>query len=207
MSFFVPAKAAQAANAFPPDTGRYPVTILGFESQNRTDRNGCPRYAAKIKFPNGGTASVFCGVPFDESGDLVPALAALDATTQANKVNFYVGQIKEIAYSAGFTDEYMNENGIPSDHLVGRTAHIEWLGRPNDVPKGVKAYGDVKAFLTPEQFTAATTSGQPVVDERTFAWRQTTEKAPSAGSKVENGRDLPPPPARSSKKLPPPPAR
>lgn len=204
MKFHVPAAAAEAATAFPPETGRYPVTLLEFEDNGKTDRNGVPRPALVFKFPNGATARAFLSVPFDDDGNVVPSLAAMDDKTRNNKLNFYVEQIKEVAYSAGFDDAYMNEHGIPSEFMLGKTAYVEWLGRPDDVPQGIKAYGDLKGWLTPAEYEQK--KSDPLEDPRTFAWRTSTAPVTNGGS-ASGGRELPPPPPKGNKKLPPPPSR
>ncbi len=92
----------------------------------------------------------------------------------------------------------MAENGLSTDHLVGRTSYIAWLGRPEDTPKGTKAYGEVKSFINKDAFDAYEAKGAKPDDTRQFPWRRETASASPANTKA-----MPAPPKRAG--FPPPP--
>lgn len=207
MSFYIPAEDASKVGALPPGTGRYEVIIDDVVAEDKTDRNGCWRYRVDVRFENGGRGRAWFGSPCDEDGNFSRQLLAMDEQTRSSKVNGYIAAIKDICYSAGLSDEYMNEHGISSDHLPGRTAYIEWLGRPEDTPKGTKAYGDIGTWLTKDVFDRREERGDEVKDNRTFAWRANSGSGGSDATSSENKRELPPPPGKKGGKLPPPPGR
>ena len=213
MSFYIPAAVAASVNAggFPPGTGYYPVEVTQVEDRGVTDKQGNYSYFIHLKFLDGSTTRSIGSCPFNAEGELAPALAAMDKVTQDKKVGGMVGALKRVAVSCGITEEYMAENGLSTVHLVGRTAYIEWLGRPEDTPKGVKAYGDIKNFINKDVYEKYTEAGAKPEDTRQFPWRRNAGvNNPSGGaSHTANnaGSALPPPPPAGRAKLPPPPQR
>jgi hypothetical protein len=214
MAFYIPAETAAAVSAggFPPGTGRYPVKITKFEDRGVLDGKGNFSYFIHMAFADGSTNKEIGSCPFDAGGNLAPALAALSEEDRNKKINGMVGALKRVAISAGITEDYMAENGLNTEHLEERTAYIEWLGRPDDVPTGVKAYGEVRAFITKEAYDAAEEKGIELKDTRTFPWRRGPAGAGAGagaggGAAKPAGAKLPPPPPSGRAKLPPPPVR
>jgi len=213
--YIIPAEHAAMAGNFPPGTGYECVEITEFKDTGKLDKKGNSRYEVSLRFDNGGSTKVFGSLPYDEEGNLLPAVAAMSKKDQDAKIMGMVSAVKAICYSAGFTDEYMGENGVATDHLVGRSAYIAWLGRPDDTPQGVKAYGDVKDFITKAQYDKHIAAGDVPEDNRTFAWRDGGNATSSGGpTNPTNGAaasaPLPPPPPTGGARrgpLPPPPVR
>ena len=202
MSFFIPAETAASVGTgnLPPGTGYYPVEVVEFEDRGVLDRQGNFSYFIHIKFPNGAITREIGSCPFDSEGNMAPSLQAMDETTRNKKINGMVAAIKRVALSSGITEDYMAENGLSTQHLVGRTAHIAWLGRPDDVPQGQRVYGEVKSFLSKDQFDSHESKGDKPEDTRQFAWRRQSKVSAPAAAKM-------PPPPPSNGKFPPPPSR
>lgn len=207
MSFFIPADESKKARALPPDTGYYAVTIAKIEKEAKMDKKQNFRFRCFLRFENSAETSVWFSLPFDEEGNYAPGVQALSELDRDKKIAGMVGALKEICYSVGWTDEYMDENGISSEHLVGSTAHIAWLGRPDDVPEGKKAYGDVDAFITKDQYDDFVAKGMMPADNRQFPWRASETRATTSSSEA-GGRKIPAPPSKGgARKIPAPPTR
>ncbi len=204
MGFYIPAETAAAVGTgnLPPGTGYYAVEITKFEDRGVLDRQGNFSYFIHLKFEDGATTREIGSCPFDAEGNMAPALAAMDEDTRNKKIGGMVAALKRVALSSGITEDYMAESGLNTDHLVGRTAYIAWLGRPEDTPKGTKAYGEVKAFISKDLFDNYQAKGEKPEDTRQFPWRRA---AASQGSSTGSGggSKMPPPPPRGG--FPPPP--
>ena len=202
MSFFIPAETAASVGTgnLPPSTGYYPVEVVEFEDRGVLDRQGNYSYFIHIKFPNGAVTREIGSCPFDSEGNMAPALQAMDEQTRSKKISGMVAAIKRVALSSGITEDYMAENGLSTQHLVGRTAYIAWLGRPDDVPAGQRVYGEVKSFINKDEFEKHDASGDTPEDTRQFAWRRASKVNAPAATKM-------PPPPPTNGKFPPPPAR
>jgi len=204
MSFFIPAETAASVGTgnLPPDTGYYAVEITQFEDRGVLDRQGNFSYFIHLKFPNGATTREIGSCPFDGEGNMAPALQAMDEQSRNKKIGGMVAALKRVALSSGITEDYMAENGLNTEHLVGRTAYIAWLGRPKDTPQGVRAYGETKSFISHDEYEKATSEGKAPEDTRQFAWRRNTGN--SAAANKSGGTKMPPPPQRSAGFPPPP---
>ena len=202
MSFFIPAETAASVGTgnLPPGTGYYAVEIVEFEDRGVLDRQGNFSYFVHIKFPNGAITREIGSCPFDSDGNMAPALQAMDEQTRNKKISGMVAAIKRVALSSGITEDYMAENGLNTEHLVGRTAYIAWLGRPDDVPAGQRVYGEVKYFINKDQFDRHEEKGDTPEDTRQFGWRRNSKVTAPAMAKM-------PPPPPSNSKFPPPPAK
>lgn len=205
MAFRIPKTimSSVSANAPLPGTGYYKVTITKLEDRGKLDRQGNYSYFIHVRFENGATTREIFSMPFDENGELAPALRAMDEEVRNRKIGGMVSNFKMVAKSAGITDEHMNDNDFESDWLEGRDAYIAWLGRPTDTPQGVRAYGAVKAWLLKEDAEKKIADGEILQDTRNFPWRtQQQSTGPSNGmsstpSARPSGRpSLPPPPRR-----------
>ena len=206
MSFYIPAETCKTVRTggLPPGTGYYAVEITQFEDRGVLDRQGNYSYFIHLRFPDGGTTKEIGSLPFNSEGELAPALQAMDEQTRNKKIGGMVGALKRVALSTGITNEYMSENGLSTEHLVGRTGYIAWLGRPNDVPEGLRVYGELQDWLQKDRFDKLVAEGKQPVDNRQFHWRK-GNNAPSNGA---YGAKMPAPPAtRGNDKLPPPPTR
>lgn len=205
MSFFIPAETAKSVGTgnLPPDTGYYAVEITQFEDRGVLDRQGNFSYFIHLKFPNGSTTREIGSCPFDSEGNMAPALQAMDEQSRNKKIGGMVAALKRVALSSGITEDYMAENGLNTEHLVGRTAYIEWLGRPKDTPQGVRAYGETKSFINQDVYEKATAEGKLPEDNRQFAWRRNTGGS-SSSANAGGGAKMPPPPPRAGGFPPPP---
>ncbi len=201
MSFYIPAEVTKAVNtgSLPPGTGYYAVEITKFEDRGVLDRQGNFSYFIHLKFPDGATTREIGSCPFNADGEMAPALAQMSEDARNGKIAGMVGALKRVALSSGITEDYLAENGLNTDHLVSRTAYIAWLGRPEDTPKGTKAYGEVKAFIGKEAFDAYEAKGDKPEDTRQFPWRREA----SASVSPSNTKAMPAPPKRAG--FPPPP--
>lgn len=203
MGFKIPkaVMSAVTANAPLPGTGYHRVTITKLEDRGKLDRQGNHSYFLHIRFEGGGTTREIFSMPYNEDGELAPALKAMDEEVRDRKIRGMCAGIKTIAKSAGITDEYMNENDFESDWLEGRDAYIAWLGRPTDTPKGVRAYGAVQSWLLKEAAEKKMADGEVPTDNRSFPWR-TQSAGPSNGASAPArsarpaGRPSLPPPRR-----------
>lgn len=214
MGFFIPAEVANSTSAFgslPPGTGYYPVTITQVEDRCTTDSKGNYSFFIHIQFPDGASTKSIGSIPFDSQGNPTQALMALSEGERKKKIDGLVGRLKSVFISAGL-EEYIKENGMDTDHLVNRTAYVEWLGRPEDTPPGVKAYGDIKNWMTPEAFAALPEGAEPS-DTRVFPWRSgaaaqsSARPAQPAQAAAAPARPAAPPPRPTAARLPPPPAQ
>lgn len=205
MPFYIPAEVAEQVNAgaLPPGTGYYEVEITKFEDRGVKDRQGNFSYFIHLQFPDGSSTREIGSCPFDSDGNMAPALEAMDEDTRKKKIGGMVAALKRVAYSAGITDEYMAENGLNTDHLVGRKAYIAWLGRPDDVPQGKKVYGEVKAFIEKGAYDLHMEKGAVPEDTRDFPWRRGQAQAQPRGGSGGGERKMAPPPKRGG--FPPPP--
>ena len=124
--FYIPADTCKSVGAgnLPPGTGYYAVEIVQFEDRGVLDKQGNYSYFIHMKFDNGSTIRQIGSVPFDSDGELAPALRAMDEDTRNKKIGGMVAALKRVAISSGITEDYMAENGLPTEHLVGRTAEV-----------------------------------------------------------------------------------
>lgn len=205
MSFFIPPEVAQSvsAGALPPGTGYYEVEVTKFEDRGVRDRQGNYSYFIHLQFPDGSTTREIGSCPFDSDGVMAAALEALDEDTRKKKIGGMVAALKRVFYSSGIDDEYMNEHGMNTDHLIGRKAYIAWLGRPDDVPQGKKVYGEVKAFINKDAYDGYMAKGEQPKDTRQFPWRRGQSQGQQSGGDGGGARKMAPPPKRGG--FPPPP--
>ena len=205
MAFRIPKTIMSSvnANAPLPGTGYHKVTITKLEDRGKLDRQGNYSYFIHVRFEHGATTREIFSMPFDENGELAPALRAMDEEVRNRKIGGMVSNFKSVAKSAGITDEYMAENDFESDWIEGRDAYIAWLGRPTDTPQGVRAYGAVKSWLLKEAAEKKIADGEILQDTRSFPWRTQQSAGPSNGASSPSraarpaGRpSLPPPPRR-----------
>ena len=219
MGFYVPAEVAgntAAFGTFPPATCYTKVTITRVEDRGTTDSKGNYSFFVHVRFPDGSSTREIGSVPYDDKGKPTSALMALGEYERGNKIKVLVGKLKSIFLSAGIEDSYISENGMETDWLTDRTAYIEWLGRPEDVPRGTKGYGEIKAWMLKETFEALPDGAVPT-DSRVFPWRKTGNAAPArkqaaaappraaVAAPPPAAATAAPPPRPSAAKLPPPP--
>lgn len=204
MGFYIPAEEAKKASAFPPGTGYHEVTIIALTPQDKRDKKGNNSYRCQFAFDNGARSNVFGSLPFEPDGSFVPAVAQLSQADRDKKVKGMVGALKEIFLSAGITEDYIEAEGMDTDHLEGRKAYIGWLGRPEDAPEGVKAYGDVDSWISKENFERYVAAGKVPEDNRQYPWRASDSTGSARAKSADDNLPAPPPPARSSNRLPPP---